>query len=79
MSLTWSDSRSSYVTGYEILRSTNGSSYSGIAEVSSKASSYTDTSVQGLGITYWYKVEALSSHGTAMSSTVSVTTPLLCL
>jgi putative nucleotidyltransferase with HDIG domain len=77
--LSWTDSRSSDVTGYEILRSANGSSYSGIAEVSAGSRSYTDTSVEGLGVTYWYKVEALSTHGEAMSSAVSVMTPLLCL
>jgi titin len=77
--LTWTDSSSYWVTGYEILRSSNGTSYSGIASVSSSATSYTDTSVSGLDTTYWYEVEALSPEGTATSAAVKVTTPTLCV
>ncbi len=79
VNLTWTDSSSSYVSSYEVLRSTSGSSYAGIAQVSAGSSSYTDSTVQGLGTTYWYKVEARSPYGDATSSAVSVTTPLLCL
>lgn len=77
--MTWSDSTSSSVSGYEILRSANGSSYSEIAGVSARSESFTDSTVQGLGTTYWYKIEARSDDGPATSSAVSVTTPLLCL
>ena len=50
------------MSGYEILRSTDGSSYSGLTAVSPRSVSYSDSTVQGLGATYWYKVEALSDQ-----------------
>ncbi len=79
VNLRWRDSTSRSVTNYEILRSSNGSSYSAIAEVSARSTSYSDSNVQGLGTTYWYKVEARGPDGSATSSAVSVTTPLTCL
>ena len=77
--IVWRDSGSPHVSGYEILRSTNGSSYSPIASVSARAASYSDPTVRGLGTRYWYEIEALSPYGSAKSVPVSATTPLLCL
>jgi len=79
VTLTWTDSSSSSVSGYEILRSTNGTSFSDLASVSAGAKTYTDSSVLGLGTTYWYEVRALSPYGSATSGAVSATTPLTCL
>jgi putative nucleotidyltransferase with HDIG domain len=79
VNLSWTDSTSSDVTGYEILRSTDGSSYGAIAELSAGSASYTDSAVQGLGTTYWYRVGDRSPGGGAVSDTVSVTAPLTCL
>jgi hypothetical protein len=78
VTLTWTDSLSSFVTGYDILRK-SGSQYGVIATVSSTAHSYTDGSAEGLHTTYTYEVEALSSRGDAVSAAVSATTPTLCL
>jgi hypothetical protein len=78
VNLSWTDSSSS-VSGYEILRSSNGSGYSQVATVSSGAASYTDTSVQGLGVTYWYEVVAFGPGGRATSAATSATTPLTCV
>ena len=77
--LTWTDSPSYWVTGYEILRSSNGTSYTNLKSVSASTTSYSDTSVSGLKTTYWYEIEALSPEGTATSAAVKVTTPSLCL
>jgi hypothetical protein len=74
----WTDSTSS-VRDYEVLRSSNGSNYSPVGFVGPTSGSYTDTSVQGLGITYWYEIEARSSSGSSIGGPVSATTPLLCL
>jgi hypothetical protein len=42
--------------------------------------SYTDTSVSGLGATYWYEVEAVAGSSSAKSTpAVSAKTPTLCL
>jgi hypothetical protein len=79
VTLGWSGSSSSWVTGYSILRSSNGSNFSQIASVSAGLRSYTDSSVQGLGITYWYEVVADSSYGDTTSEDMSVTTPLICV
>ena len=73
------DSRSPHVTGYGVLRSTNGSSYSAIGTVSADSAFYSDSTVQGLGTTYWYEIEALSPYGSVRSHSVSATTPLTCL
>ena len=75
----WTDSVSSWVTSYVIMRSSDGTDYSPIATVSAGASSYTDSSVAGLGTTYWYEIVARSGEGSATSGSVSVTTPLTCL
>jgi HD domain len=78
ITLRWTDSTSSGVRGYAVLRSSNGSSYAPVGFVQAQSSSYVDTGVQGLGVTYWYEVEARSSYGSTVSSAVSATTPLLC-
>jgi hypothetical protein len=67
------------VRGYLVLRSSNGTSYSPVGFVGSSTTSYDDKNVQGLGITYWYEVEARSTSGSSTSRAVSATTPLLCL
>jgi putative nucleotidyltransferase with HDIG domain len=79
INLSWTDSTSNWVTGYDILRSSNGSSYTGIASVSAGTTTYSDKTVSGLNTRYWYEVEALSPEGYATSSAASATTPPLCL
>jgi hypothetical protein len=82
VSLSWTASPTSSVTGYLILRSGKKTGpYSSIATVSGRATvSYTDSSVSGLGATYWYEVEAVAG-GTSSPATApaSATTPGLCL
>jgi hypothetical protein len=81
VTLAWTASPTTRVTGYVILRSTDSSSsYSSVGSVNGRTSvSFTDTSVTGFGTTYWYEVEALADGSSATSSTASATTPTLCL
>jgi len=73
--LSWSDNDSS-ATGYAILRSTNGVSYSTIATVSSgSASSYDDKTVAPF-TTYSYEVEATTAIASPASTSATATTPL---
>jgi hypothetical protein len=67
------------VSGYQILRSTNGTSYSAIATVAGQtASTYADTTVAG-GTKYFYEVRATAPGGVATSSSSSATTSALCV
>jgi len=80
VALRWTDSGSSWVTSYEVLRSSNGSSYSVIKSgLSPSTTTYSDTGVSGFGTEYWYKIEAVSPEGSALSSSVETTTPGICL
>jgi hypothetical protein len=80
--LTWTASPTTRVTGYDILRGTSKNSVTTVVgTVSGRATvKYSDTSVSGLGATYWYEVEAIAGSSSATSSpAVSATTPTLCL
>jgi len=82
VTVSWTESPVTGVTGYAILRSTaQASGYSAIATVSSRATtSYQDTTANGLGTKYWYEIEALAGSSTSPPSVpLSVTTPPLCL
>jgi hypothetical protein len=78
ITLEWTDSTSSWVTGYEILRSSNGSDYSATADLEAGTTTYSDSSELWLGTTYWYEVEALSPEGSATSAPAQTTTPITC-
>jgi hypothetical protein len=77
VALSWTESTSSGVTGYDVYRSTNGSSYSEIGSVASTPGTvtygYTDTTVSAGG-TYDYEVTAASSSG--QSAPVSLPGPV---
>jgi hypothetical protein len=80
VSLSWTASPTTRVTGYEILRGTSKTSLSPIASVSGRTTvAYPDKTVSGFGSTYWYEVEAVAGGSTAASGPVSATTPTLCL
>lgn len=80
ISLLWSPSPTTSVTGYVILRGPNVNSLSYSGAVSGRTNaSYIDTSVSGLGTTYWYEVEAVTGGSFAVSGPISMTTPSLCL
>ena len=74
--LAWTNKDTTTI-GYYILRSSNGGSYTEIAQVTSvNTKTYTDRSVS-TGTTYSYRVEAYSATATsAVSNTASATTPL---
>ena len=77
--LSWTPSTTGSVTGYTILRSTNGASYASVASVASRTTSgYTDTSV-AVNTSYWYEVQAVSASGTASAGPAHASTPTLCL
>jgi hypothetical protein len=79
VSLGWTASTTASVTGYQVLRSPDGSSYAVVTTVTGRGStSYTDTGVSG-GTKYWYEVRATAPSGTATSGAASATTPGLCL
>jgi hypothetical protein len=78
ITLEWTDSTTSSVTGYEILRSSDGSDYSVVGDVDAAATTYSDSSDLWFGTTYWYEVEALSPEGSATSAPAQTTTPITC-
>jgi putative nucleotidyltransferase with HDIG domain len=80
VSLSWTASPTTSVTGYAILRGPSVNALTYLGTVSGRTdTSYTDSSVSGLDTTYWYEVEAIAAGSSAMSGPVSVTTPLLCI
>jgi hypothetical protein len=82
ITLTWTASATTRVTGYAILRSTGKTStYSNVATVSGRTiATYADTTVSGLGKTYWYEIEAVAgAAASSPSAPVSGATPTLCL
>jgi len=78
ITLEWTDSTSSWVTGYEILRSSDGSDYSPVGDVEAGATTYSDSSGLWLDTSYWYEVEALSPEGSATSAPAQTVTPITC-
>jgi hypothetical protein len=78
ITLEWTDSTSSWVTGYEILRSSDGSDYSPVGDVEAGATTYSDSSSLWLDTSYWYEVEALSPEGSATSAPAQTVTPITC-
>ncbi len=64
--------------GYLVLRSSDGKDYAPVGSVGPRSATYLDTGVRGLGIRYWYEIEARSTSGSSVSGAVSATTPLLC-
>jgi len=81
VTVTWTASPTTRVTGYTILRSgSKAGTYNSIANVTPRTTvTFTDTTVGGLGTTYWYEVEAVAGGQSATSGPVSVKTPTLCL
>lgn len=66
VSLNWSPTATA--NGYDVLRSTNGGSYTQVADLTQTAlPQYTDTSVTS-GTTYSYEVEAVNQSGTSPAS-----------
>ena len=82
ITLTWSASATTRVTGYAIWRATGKTStYSLVASVGGRTTAtYSDTTVSGLGKTYWYEIEAVAgASSSSPSAPVSAATPTLCL
>ncbi len=79
VALSWTPSVTVTVTGDQIFRSTNGTTYSAISTVSGRSSnSYNDTTVSG-GTKYWYQISATAPSGSTKSAVATATTPGLCL
>jgi hypothetical protein len=71
--LTWAD-RSSTETAFAVERSSNGTSFTRIAQPGSNVTSYTNSGLSA-GTKYWYRVYATNSAGpSSYSNTVSITT-----
>jgi hypothetical protein len=56
------------LTGYNVLRSTDGNTFTLLTSLSGAATaSYTDTAVT-IGVTYWYEIQAVNGSATSSSS-----------
>jgi len=78
VTLKWSASSSSGVTGYNVYRGTTEGTYTALTSSPVSGTSYTDSTVTtGQDITYYYVVTAVGSDGvqSAYSSPISVTVP----
>ena len=72
--LTWSD-RSRIETGYKIMRSADGTTFTSITITGVNAVSYTDDGLTA-GTTYYYRVAAVNNDGISdFSATASTATP----
>lgn len=72
--LTWTASTSTWAEGYEVLRSTDGSTYAVIATLAGiSTETYTDGGL-AFSTTYWYRVRATESLWTSQPATTSLTT-----
>ena len=77
--LAWTATTSPHVTGYQIRRKTDSTSYSTVATLSGRTTtSFNDTTVN-TSSKYTYLVRAIRNNWHLDSSPVTVTTPLLCL
>lgn len=80
--LVWTATTSAFAAGYNVLRSTtNGSGYAQIATVSGRTTvAYSDTTVSGLGQTYYYVLTATDHSWISLfSNQATATTPTICL
>lgn len=72
--LTWTATSSGWAEGYEVLRSTDGTTYSVIATLAGVATeSYTDSPL-AFSTTYWYRVRAIKHAWTSDPAETSRTT-----
>lgn len=72
--LTWTATASAWAEGYEVLRSTDGTTYAVVATLAGAATeSYTDSSLS-FSTTYWYRVRALKHAWTSEAAEASRTT-----
>ncbi|MFT4514595.1 MAG: hypothetical protein ACI91B_003307 [Planctomycetota bacterium] len=73
VNLAWTDTANDE-TGYEVERSTNGSTFSAAATLGANAESYNDTG-RSANTTYWYRVRAVNGGGpSGYSNTANATT-----
>ena len=73
--LSWSDNANNE-TGYSVERSSDGRTFTQIAQAGANAGSWTDTGLSG-GALYYYRVRAFNSYGnSAYSNTASAQTQL---
>jgi len=68
ISLSWSDV--SDETGYKIYKSTNGSSYSLLTDITANTINYTDNSVSA-NTTYYYYILAYNTYGNSSNSNIA--------
>ncbi len=77
--LTWTATTSTFATGYQIYRKIGVGAFLPLATVSGRTTTtYTDTPVL-VATTYTYYVAASIQGWSADSSSVSITTPALCI
>lgn len=75
VTVTWTASSTSYVTGYKVERATaSGGPYAVVGSVSAGKTSYTDGESLGYSTVYYYRVSAFDGEWSATSATVSLKT-----
>jgi titin len=72
LTITWNDVASNE-SGYRVYRSTDGSSYTKVAELAANSSSFSDSGLSA-ETTYFYKIAAWNSAGEAITSSVAQST-----
>ena len=78
VNLAWNATSSAQVTGYEVLRSTDGTSYSTVATLSDRATSaYQDTPLAA-NTSYTYLVRAIRHSWYADTTSATTTSPDTC-
>jgi hypothetical protein len=73
VNLTWTD-KSANESGFNLQRSTNGSTYTTIGTVGANVISYSDTGLSS-GTKYYYRVQSFNSYGSSSFASITVTTP----
>lgn len=72
--LSWTPSSSSWAEGYEVLRSTDGSTYTLIATLAGvQTDTYTDSPL-AFSTTYYYRIRTVKAEWTSQPAEVSGTT-----
>lgn len=73
INLAWTDT-SSNEDGFKIERSTNGTTFTEIAQVAANATTYSNTGLTA-STTYWYQVRAFNSGGNSAYSNIATAPP----
>jgi hypothetical protein len=77
--LEWTATSSAQVTGYEVLRSTDGASYSTVATLSDRTTTTYQDTILATNATYTYLVRAVRHSWYVDSTSATTSTPAICI